>query len=587
MADPAVAATGTAEPASDDAAMEAGGAAVAKTAGGATVEASAISSSEPLRGIGVSPGFAAGPVCRAGAAPRMPAPRTVSDVEAELAGAAAALRAVAAELARRADATHDATAAEILRAQVMMAEDPVLDEAVADAIRAGSDAPHAIDAAFAVHRQAFLEAGGYLAERVADLDDLRDRAVAVSSGAPMPGIPSPDDPFVLVATDLAPADTAGLDPERVLALVTEAGGPTSHTAILARSLGIPAVVRCGGAAGLRDGMVVAVDGAAGTVRVGVDEATVADSRRREQDRRARAAASTGPGRTADGWAVELLANVGTAADPVAGAEGVGLFRTELLYLDRQQAPSHDEQVEAYAAVFDALGGRKIVVRTLDAGADKPLPFLDQSGEPNPALGVRGVRLARRDPALLDGQLAAIAAAAARTGATAWVMAPMIATPAEARDFVSRARAAGLPSAGVMVEIPAAALRVRALLREVDFLSVGTNDLSQYAFAADRMCGDLAELLDPWQPGLLDLIAMCARAGRAAGKPVGICGEAAADPGLAPVFAGLGITSLSMPARAIPAVRDALAVHTRDECERIAGAVLAADDPEGARAAATA
>ena len=278
--------------------------------------------------------------------------------------------------------------------------------------------------------------------------------------------------------------------------------------------------------------------------------------------------------------------MGSAADPVAGAEGVGLFRTELLYLDREKAPGYDEQVEAYAAVFDALGGRKVVVRTLDAGADKPLPFLDQAGEPNPALGVRGVRLARRDPALLDGQLAAIAAAAARTGATAWVMAPMIATPTEARDFVARARAAGLASAGVMVEIPAAALRVRALLREVDFLSIGTNDLSQYAFAADRMCGDLAELLDPWQPALLDLIAACARAGRAAGKPVGICGEAAADPGLAPVFAGLGITSLSMPARAIPAVRDALATHTKADCERLATAVLAAEDPTTARAVAT-
>ncbi|MEV0716558.1 PEP-utilizing enzyme, partial [Asanoa sp. NPDC050611] len=252
-------------------------------------------SAEPLHGIGVSPGFAAGPVCRAGAAPRLPVPRAVSDVEAELAGAAAALRAVADELGRRADATPDATAAEILRAQVMMAEDPVLDEAVADAIRAGSDAPHAIDAAFAVHRQAFLDAGGYLAERVADLDDLRDRAVAVSCGLPMPGIPSPGHPFVLVAADLAPADTAGLDPSVVLALVTEAGGPTSHTAILARSLGVPAVVRCGGAAGLRDGMVVAVDGAAGAVRVGVDEATVLDTRRREQDRRSRAAASSGPG----------------------------------------------------------------------------------------------------------------------------------------------------------------------------------------------------------------------------------------------------------------------------------------------------
>jgi phosphotransferase system enzyme I (PtsI) len=267
-----------------------------------------------------------------------------------------------------------------------------------------------------------------------------------------------------------------------------------------------------------------------------------------------------------------------------GAEGVGLFRTELLYLDRTTPPSWDEQVEAYAEVFRVAAGRRTVVRTLDAGADKPLPFLSQADEPNPALGIRGLRLARRDPELLRGQLSAIAEAARASAADVWVMAPMVATPDEAAGFVAQCRAVGLPRAGVMIEIPAAALRAPAILSTVDFLSIGTNDLSQYTFAADRMCGDLAELLDPWQPVLLRLIETCATAGAAAGKPVGICGEAASDPGLAPVFAGLGITSLSMSPRAIPEVREALAARTLAECRALAAAVLAAATATDARTA---
>jgi len=277
-----------------------------------------------------------------------------------------------------------------------------------------------------------------------------------------------------------------------------------------------------------------------------------------------------------------IASAGTGA----GAEGVGLFRTELLYLDRTSAPGLAEQVAAYREVFEVAAGRRVVIRTLDAGADKPVPFLHQASEPNPALGVRGLRLGWRRPEVLRTQLAAIAHAAEATGADVFVMAPMVATAAEARQFASWCRDAGLPKAGVMVEIPAAALRAGQLLAEVDFLSIGTNDLSQYTFAADRMCGDLAELLDPWQPALLSLIAACGEAGRAAGRSVGVCGEAAADPALAPVLVGLGVTSLSMAARAIPAVREALAAYTLDECRALAAAALAASDATTARAAAS-
>jgi phosphotransferase system enzyme I (PtsI) len=211
-----------------------------------------------------------------------------------------------------------------------------------------------------------------------------------------------------------------------------------------------------------------------------------------------------------------------------------------------------------------------------------VPFLRQPDEPNPALGIRGIRVGWRQPDVLRTQLAAIAEAATRTGADVWVMAPMVALVGEAARFASHCREAGLPRAGVMVEVPSAALMSAALLSEVDFLSIGTNDLSQYTFAADRLCGELADLLDPWQPALLSLISTCATAGATAGKPVGVCGEAAADPKLAVVLVGLGITSLSMAPRAIPAVRAALAERTLDDCRELAAVALSAPDPATAR-----
>ncbi|MEU8161936.1 phosphoenolpyruvate--protein phosphotransferase [Micromonospora parva] len=537
-----------------------------------------------LRGIGASPGGAAGPVYRLAPPPALPPSAETVDPAAEKAAVREAVLVVAADLTRRADTAVDATAAEVLRAQVMMAQDETLIDAADIAIDGGADAPHALTDVLAGHRAAFEAAGGYLAERVSDLDDLRDRLVAACLGQPMPGVPDPGHPYLLIASDLAPADTAGLEPDLVLGLVTAEGGPTSHTAILARTLGIPAVVRCAGILDVADGALASLDGASGVVVAGVSAETVRTvnaDRLAEIERRAR---SQGPGRTRDSHPVALLANIGSARDLTGEVEGVGLFRTELLYLDRSDPPSHEEQVAAYRDVFAALPGRKVVVRTLDAGADKPLPFLRLADEPNPALGVRGLRVARQTPTVLTTQLAAISVAAAATDADVWVMAPMVATAAEAAAFTESCREYGLPTAGVMIEVPAAALRAGQVLRHVDFLSVGTNDLSQYTFAADRMCGDLADLLDPWQPALIALLATCATAGVEAGKPVGVCGESAADPDFALVLAGLGVTSLSMAPRSIPAVRESLAAHTLDECRQIAEAALAAPSPEAARAA---
>lgn len=536
-------------------------------------------STPPLTGIGVSAGSAAGPVALMGPRPRLPADVPVADDgEAEAAAALAALASTADDLERRAADTALTRAAEVLEATAMMARDPSLEEGIRAATAEGVPAAWAVGRAMEVFRALLLDLGGYMAERVGDLDDVRDRTIARLLGQPMPGIPERDAPFVLVADDLAPADTVTLDPERVLALVTVRGGPTSHTAILARSLGLPAVVACGGAASLAEGDLVAVDGASGAVRAGLTEDEVAATNRREQERRIARAASRGPGRTADGHAVSLLLNIGDAAGARStaevDAEGVGLFRTELLYLDRQEAPSVDEQVARYTEVFEEMAGRKIVVRTLDAGADKPLGFLNPDPEPNPALGMRGFRTARRSPEVLDDQLAAIARARQATGAVVWVMAPMVATAPEAKWFTDLAHGHGLPTAGVMVEIPAAALRAAELLEHADFLSIGTNDLAQYTLAVDRMAGELADLLDPRQPALLDLIRMTAEAGLAAGKSVGVCGEAAASPTLAPVLVGLGVTSLSMSASAVAEVRDALAGITLAECREMARRALA-------------
>jgi phosphoenolpyruvate-protein phosphotransferase (PTS system enzyme I) len=536
-----------------------------------------------LRGVGASAGTATGPAYRVADPPRLPEARPVTDHDAEVDRANAAIDAVGREISRRAGAVADPTSAEILRAQAALAGDRTLRDGVAMAVRAGHDAPHAVAAVLAEHRSALLAAGGLLAARAADLDDLRDRMVARCLGRPMPALPDPGHPYVLVAVDLAPADAALLDPARVLAVVTSAGSFVSHTAILARAKGVPTVVACEGALSVPDGTMITVDGTTGHVTVGVAGGTAARPRTPPP-----AGAVDGRGRTADGHPIALLANIGGAADlgPAAGTvEGVGLFRTELLFQHHIDPPAVAEQVAAYAEVFTAMPGRPVVVRTLDAGADKPLPFLREHDEPNPALGIRGLRTARHHRDILRTQIAAIAEAARNTAARVAVMAPMVTTVSEAAEFAALCRDAGLPRVGVMIEVPAAAVRAAEILRVVDFLSIGTNDLSQYAFAADRRSPDLADLLDPWQPALLSLIALCTAAGAALGRPVGVCGEAAADPAFAIVLAGLGATGLSMAPPAIPAVRAALSTRTLAECRTAARNALAAADPAAARAAA--
>jgi phosphoenolpyruvate-protein phosphotransferase (PTS system enzyme I) len=544
---------------------------------------------EPVRlhGVGVSAGVAVGPVAVMGGEVPEPPAGPAGEPAAEAAAARAAMEAVAADLEARGEAA-GGDARDVLAAQAMMVRDPGLADKVAALAGEGLAAARAAWEAFASYRELLAAAGPYMAARVADLDDLRGRVVARLLGLPLPGVPDPGHPFVLVARDLAPADTATLRPGRVLAFVTEEGGPTSHTAILAKSIGVPAVVGCPGAAGLTDGARVIVDGGSGAVTVDPPEAAVREAEARAAARRsARVGAAAGPGATADGHPVALLANVGRPADVegalAAGAEGVGLFRTEFLFLDRTDPPGVDEQAAAYAAVLRAFpAGAKVVLRTLDAGADKPLAFLPLGDEPNPALGQRGLRAVRLVPEVLAGQLEAIGRAAAGAAAETWVMAPMVATAAEAAWFREQAARQPVARAGVMVEVPAAALLAEAVLAEADFASIGTNDLAQYTYAADRLVGGLAGFQDPWQPAVLALVARVGEAGRARGKPVGVCGEAAADPLLAPVLVGLGVTSLSMAPPALADVRLVLSRQTLDDCRRLAGLALQAPDPDAAR-----
>lgn len=543
---------------------------------------------ELIRGVGIGRGTAVGPVLR------MPDPvpdpadaRRDGSAENEQARATEALAATSAQLRARGQAA-GGTAAEVLDALAMMADDPALAADVTHRIDDGATAEYAIHAAMASFRDMLASMGGYLGERAGDLDDVARRAIAHLMGLPEPGVPRSDTPFILVARDLAPADTATLDLDSVLALVTTDGGPTSHTAILAREKGITAVVGATGAAELVDGDQVLVDAENGTVERDPDQERVDLALQRTAALSAIRAASTGPGRLADGHAVPLLANIGSidsAREAAArGAEGVGLFRTEVLFLGAEKAPSVDDQADTYRAVFAEFPDQKVVVRVLDAGADKPLAFLTDQGEENPALGRRGLRALQAHEQVLRDQLTALAKAAAASDAHVQVMAPMVSTPEEAEYFRALAHELGVPTAGVMVEVPSAAILADHLVPHADFVSIGTNDLTQYVFAADRLLGTVAHLQDPWHPAVLRLIEAVGRAGAENGVPVGICGEAAADPSLAIVLVGLGATTLSMSSTSIADVRAELSQVTLDAARRLAALAVSAPSAEAARRA---
>lgn len=561
-----------------------------------------------LHGRGASPGVAvapafvigrpavstAGPQATTGAAPAEPV-REHERLDAALEQATAQLEA----LAERLSAEVGAEEAAIFTAHAAFAGDPELASMAHASIDEGAGADDAVRDAFATFRRLLsASADEYLSARAADLDDVAERVVAILTGATRA---VPTRRCVAVAHDLAPSDTAELPRDLVAGIICEAGSPTSHAAILARSLGIPAVVGAEGVlTRIAADVLLAVDGASGEVLVDPDDAdqdryakfATAEIERREQLEQLRDL----PGQTADGVHVELAANVN---DPgalgravAAGAQGSGLVRTEFLFLDAPEAPSVDEQTAYYRRVLDAFPGQRVVFRTLDIGADKPVPFITRPPEDNPALGVRGLRLGLAEAHLLRDQLRALLRAADGAAGRLAIMFPMVAITGEvdqARnvlDDVAAEEGADLTDVeiGVMVEVPAAALAARRLAARVDFLSIGTNDLLQYLFAADRLNADVAGIPDVFDPDLLRLLGSVCDAAAEHGAWVGVCGEAAAEPQAAAAFVGLGVSELSMTPNAVPDVKDELRRHTSADLRAAADAALAAADGADAQAA---
>ncbi len=541
-----------------------------------------------IKGVGIGRGVAVGKVIRM--APPLEEPAdvcrdaSVSAVE-ENERVTKAMAKVNAELNHKAEQAANGDegakqAAPILQAIAMFASDPSLAENIKNLVNGGKTGERAVLEGFAQVEEMFKMIGGYQAERAADLHDVGQRVIAELRGVAAPGVPESDDPFVLVAEDLSPADTSTLDLTKTLAIVTSQGGPTSHTAILARARGIVSVVSAAEAADLKDGEQVIVNAAKGEV---VTEPTDEEIKQAEaaKEHAAKAKELRGQaGGTKDGHLVPLLANLGKPADAKTaleyGAEGVGLFRSEFLFIGNSEPPSVEEQTKAYTELLSQFPGKKVVIRMLDAGADKPLPFLTPEDEPNPALGLRGLRTLREHKEVLEGQLKALAAADAQTDADLWVMAPMVADEYEADYFVKLGKSFGLKKVGAMAEVPSIALMADKVAEVADFVSIGTNDLTQYTMAADRTLGSVAGYQTAWHPAVLRAIKLICDAGNAKGMPVGVCGEAAADPDLAVVLTGLGVNSLSMTPVALDDVRAQLAEVTFEEAQAKAKAALNGD-----------
>ena len=554
------------------------------------------------RGVPASAGVAIGPARRLGAPSGPPPERAADDPERERGrldeALAAAREAIAHDRQAVAGRAGDAEAA-IFDAHLALLDDEALLEPAHEAIAGGATAERAWhDAAEQV---AELYRGldePLLRERAADVLDVGRRVVAAVTGEEAAG---PTEPGIVLAGELTPAEAAHLDPALVRGIATAHGSATAHAAILARALGLPAAVGLGDALlAIEEGTALLLDGEAGTLEIDPGEDVLRDAEDRRERLAARRAAARErahePGATRDGARVEVFANLGSAAEAATavelGAEGVGLLRTEFLFLDRPQLPDEDEQAETLRQIAVALDGRPLVVRTLDAGADKPLPALPMPPEANPFLGVRGIRLALERPEILATQLRAILRVAAEHPLK--VMLPMVATLAEvraARALLDEARqATGIDAPlelGIMVEIPAAALTAAHLAEHVDFFSLGTNDLTQYTMAAERGDERLAGLLAGPQPAVLRLVKATVEAAAARGRWVGVCGELAGDPAAAVLLAGLGVTELSMAPALIPEVKAALRAVDLADARAAAGAALDAEDADEARRLAAA
>ena len=551
-----------------------------------------------LQGIPASPGFADGPLRRIGGAPAVPE-GDAEDPAAEAARLDEALAQVREDLAAARDDLVDrgrADEAAIFEAQGALATDDALlgpaRRAIADEHHNAARAVHDASEAVAAQYEGLDDA--YLRERAADVRDVGRRVMRALLGETSSAAA---DGAVLVTDELLPGDAATLDPDTVAGVATAHGGATGHAAIIARSLGVPTVVGLGPSLlAVPEGTPLLLDGDAGTVRVDPDPAAA-------ERHRAQAAAAderhavalehaAEPAVTTDGATIDVFANLGDIdGAPAAveqGAEGVGLLRTEFLFLDRDELPDEDEQAEAYATVARGLGGRPLIIRTLDVGADKPLRALPQEPEANPFLGRRGIRLQLARPDLLAAQLRAVLRTAAEHPVK--VMFPMVATIGEVRaaraalDEARRDLGIDPPlEVGVMVEVPAVAVDAERFARELDFLSIGTNDLAQYTMAAERGNEHVAALAAGPVPALLRLVDLTVRGAQAHGRWVGVCGELAGDVDGARLLAGLGVSELSMAPPRIADVKQTLRELDLERARDAARRALDADSPDEARA----
>lgn len=430
-----------------------------------------------------------------------------------------------------------------------------------------------------------------MAERAADAEDLKQQLLRICLGCGRQDLSVLPGDVIVLAEELTPSDTVRMDTAHVKGIATRLGGATAHSAIIARTLGIPAAAGIDGwQTEALNGHMAILDGADGTLTVDpTDEETACyQSRKAQADCEAQAleAFRTCPSQTKDGAALEICANIGTPQEAQQameyGADGVGLFRSEFLFMDRDALPTEDEQFEAYRTAAQTMAGKPLIIRTLDVGGDKKLPTLELPHEDNPFLGFRAIRMTLSHPEIFRPQLRAILRAAAYGDMR--VMFPMIGSMDQLREAKALLReqeqtlqAEGVPTGpvkvGMMVEIPAAAVLAEEFAKEVDFFSIGTNDLTQYTLAVERGNAAVAHLYAPEHPAVLRLIAMTAQAAAERHIPCGMCGEAAGDPKLAPAFVGMGVNELSMSPRRVPAVRKLLSELTMDECRQAAEKLL--------------
>jgi phosphoenolpyruvate-protein phosphotransferase len=515
----------------------------------------------------------------------------------QLEGALATAHGQLAALRAQLHGKRDAAKAAIFAAHEELLADPDLLEIVESAIAKGKSAAFGWKSAFSTHAERLASMKNQLlAQRANDLRDVGLRVLAVLTGASLEKREYPPN-SVLIAEDLTPSDTAALDRTRVMGFCTTRGGATSHVAIIARSMGLPALAGIEPAAlDVANGTLVILDGKKGTLRLHASDEEVARIRkaqeRAEQRRKDDLAHALEPATTLDGTRIEVVANIGGLAEATAiaglGGEGVGLLRSEFLFMERAEAPTEEEQFEEYKAIAQALGREHpLIIRTLDVGGDKPLSYLPIPKEDNPFLGERGVRVGLDRPELLRTQLRAIL----RAGAFGKIriMFPMIARLSELYDvkamLAEEAASLGVPSVptGIMVEVPAAAVMAAQFAREADFFSVGTNDLTQYTLAMDRGHPKLAPQVDGLNPAVLRLIAHTVKGAEPLGRPVGVCGGIASDPAGVPILLGIGVSELSVSLPAIPTVKAQIRALRMDDCRALAERALAAESAEEVRA----